>query len=254
MNGHPNQSREPLVSVVIPIYNRINLAIRAIESVLAQSYSNTEIIVINDGSDSDDSDLLNRFSPKSKFKYITLPVNVGPAAARNEGITHSSGRYIAFLDSDDVWHAEKLRIQIDRMIRHNWVWSHTSYFRHDTRTGRRKTVRSGSISYSFPRVAFSCRIATPTVVVDRNFLGSRMFRSNLRYGEDVLLWIQLARLTTLHGIDEPLATVFVGEDTAALDSLIQRDVLRLQGTDGLSGNRLLQVVHSIYRMLRNLIR
>jgi len=244
----------PLVSVVIPFFNRIELTHRAVRSVFAQTYSNLEIILVNDGSTEDDSRLVAFFPPGINVTYIKLRNNVGPGEARNIGINSSRGRYIAFLDSDDTWEEGKLEIQIDQMLKNEWSFSHTSYYRYDTRNGQMKSVRSGLHRYTFPWPAFRCVIATPTVVLDRDLLRGRLFRSDLRFAEDTFLWLALSKSVTLHGIDKPLTNVFTGNLTAALNNSIQAEALRLLAKDGLAGHHFLIAVHAVYRIARKIQR
>jgi glycosyltransferase involved in cell wall biosynthesis len=107
-----------LVSVIIPTYNRVQYICEAIDSVLAQTYNNTEVIVVDDGSTDNTRDIIQQYD--SKVKYI-FQNNAGPSAARNNGIKQSSGELIAFLDSDDIWLAEKLELQIELMRQSQYI-------------------------------------------------------------------------------------------------------------------------------------
>ena len=104
--------REPLVSVIIPTYNRSGLICTAIDSVIAQTYASTEIIVVDDGSTDDTRSVLQRYGDRIR---LLSQENSGPAAARNKGIAAARGEYIAFLDSDDYWLPEKLTRQIEAL-------------------------------------------------------------------------------------------------------------------------------------------
>jgi glycosyltransferase involved in cell wall biosynthesis len=103
---------EPLVSVIIPTYNRGALIGRAIDSVRAQTYPNIEIIVVDDGSTDDTQDRLRQYGDGVR---VVSQENAGPAAARNKGIAQARGEYIAFLDSDDYWLQGKLARQIEAL-------------------------------------------------------------------------------------------------------------------------------------------
>jgi glycosyltransferase involved in cell wall biosynthesis len=103
---------EPLVSVIIPTYNRELFIAEAIESALAQTYRNTEIIVVDDGSTDRTAEIVDAY--RDSVRYYRQD-NKGPAAARNLGIHLSNGQYIAFLDSDDRWLPEKLSMQMELM-------------------------------------------------------------------------------------------------------------------------------------------
>src|SRR4030042_4827818 len=99
----------PKVSVIIPTYNRGNLVLESIQSVFAQTFSDYEIIVIDDGSTDNTREVLHPYL--SKLTYI-YEKNSGQSFARNIGILASKGEYIAFLDSDDLWEPEKLETQV----------------------------------------------------------------------------------------------------------------------------------------------
>lgn len=104
-----NTSQTPLVSVIIPAYNSAKFAAKAVESVLAQTYQNYELIVIDDGSTDNTKEVLNRFA--GRVNYI-FQENRGPSAARNMGIKVAQGEYICFLDADDTWLPMKLEVQL----------------------------------------------------------------------------------------------------------------------------------------------
>ena len=104
----------PLVSTIIPTYNRAALVCDAIDSVLAQTYQNVEIIVVDDGSTDDTLEVLRRYS--DRIQMISQP-NAGPAAARNRGLLAAKGELIAFLDSDDLWLPDKLALQVNLLSR-----------------------------------------------------------------------------------------------------------------------------------------
>lgn len=107
------------VSVVIPTHNRGKMLAHAIESALAQTWAPLEIIIIDDASSDGTAALLHRLSETdSRIRYISSPHPMGGARARNEGIKAAKGKYVAFLDDDDVWSPGKLEAQIDLLVRH----------------------------------------------------------------------------------------------------------------------------------------
>ena len=105
---------EPYVSVIIPVYNRAHLIGRAVSSVLAQSYGNFEIVVVDDASNDELAAALGEFADQ-RLRCLAHPFNRGAAAARNTGIAAARGEFVAFLDSDDVWFAGKLAHQVAAM-------------------------------------------------------------------------------------------------------------------------------------------
>ena len=100
----------PKVSVIIPTYNRAHYICETIDSILAQTYRDYEIIVVDDGSADNTRKVLQKYDGKVRYFYQK---NRGPSAARNFGISQSQGEYIAFLDDDDLWTENKLELQID---------------------------------------------------------------------------------------------------------------------------------------------
>jgi len=118
-----------LVSVIVPCYNRADIVAETIESVLAQSYQLLEIIIVDDGSTDDTREVVMRYSdPRIRYFY---KANGGLSSARNAGLDEARGEYIAFLDSDDVWHPWKLSAQIEIFSRYGsvgLVWSDMSTF------------------------------------------------------------------------------------------------------------------------------
>lgn len=101
----------PLVSAIIPNYNYERYVGKAVESALAQTYQNIEIIVVDDGSDDKSRELLTQYSDRIK---VIEQKNSGVCAARNRGAAESNGDYLAFLDADDIWMPEKIKRQVDR--------------------------------------------------------------------------------------------------------------------------------------------
>src|SRR4051794_36269759 len=107
----------PLVSVVIPAFNRAFILPEALDSVLAQTFKDFELIVVDDGSTDDTEEVLRPYVERRGVRFLPQ-ANQGPAAARNRGIEAARGKYVAFLDSDDLWLPIKLSVQIPRMEAH----------------------------------------------------------------------------------------------------------------------------------------
>lgn len=139
------------------------------------------------------------------------------------GISLSTGEYIAFLDSDDIFLPGKLARQIEFMETQQLYFSHTSYLRMDMHRKPLEIVNSGSFAGKvFPRILASCGIATSTVMVKREILNDRKFKEDVEIAEDVCLWIDIAYNHIIGGIDEPLTAVRIGSSTAAFDIDKQR--------------------------------
>jgi glycosyltransferase involved in cell wall biosynthesis len=208
----------PTVSVVIPTYNRAPMLREAIQSVLDQTYSEHEIIVVDDGSTDNTREVVNKFSDK-RVRYV-FQENRGRSNARNHGISLAQGRYIAFLDSDDVFVPAKLEKQVSCMEKNPGVLlSHTSYLRIDANEEYIKEVTSGTFSGKvYPNIMRWCPIATPTVMILREALGESLrFEESIHIGEDIILWAQLAKKSPFIGITEPLTKVRMHRNNAAFD-------------------------------------
>jgi len=209
----------PKVSVVIPFYNRADKTVQAIASVIGQTYKNVEIVLVNDGSTDDVSSVNNLAKRHKNIKLVTLAKNVGPAGARNAGIKKATGKYIAFLDSDDVFLSDKLEKQLSMMSRLNPDISYSSYTR---REGDQEKVISDPklTGIVVPLIIDNCTIATPTVIVRKALLtnNNMYFDETLRVGEDTCLWLEIAKRSEILLVDEPLTIVNVGEETHARDN------------------------------------
>ena len=110
-------TNKPLVSVIIPTFNRAALIAESIQSVLKQSFTNFELLIVDDGSTDGTADLIQQI-PDQRLRYLALPHTGLLGKVRNEGIKNTTGEYIAFLDSDDLWRSDKLSFQIE--LFHNY--------------------------------------------------------------------------------------------------------------------------------------
>ncbi|MVF22901.1 glycosyltransferase family 2 protein [Methylocaldum sp. BRCS4] len=212
-----NELQKKKISVVIPFYNRIEWTLEAINSVFKQTHTNFEVIIIDDGSTESVDRIVELCQSDSRAHY-KLQNNNGPAAARNLGIQLATGDYIAFLDSDDTFHPEKLERQLELMELNRSKFSHTSYERMfaDGRSG--EVVNSGRLTGGvFPQLISCCPIATPTVILSKDAIKGKCFNEGFAYGEDVCLWIEISESYEVLGIDECLTRVRIGDSTAALN-------------------------------------
>lgn len=115
----------PLISVVIPTYNRVGTILAAVRSALDQDYAPLEVIVVDDASSDGTPDLLSLFA--NRIRYVRHQSNRGASAARNTGIQAARGEYVAFLDSDDSWRPDKTSLQLAFMRKHGFVMSCTGF-------------------------------------------------------------------------------------------------------------------------------
>ena len=183
----------PLVSVIIPTYNRRAMLVEAVDSVLAQSYRDRELIVVDDGStDGTAGDLAMRFGARLR---VIVQSRSGVAAARNAGVGAARGDYIAFLDSDDFWLPQKLERQIDFMLAADAAISQTDevWIRNDVRVNPKKKHRKPSGDVFRPSLEL-CLVSPSAVLMTRE-LFDRIggFDESFPVCEDYDLWLRIAR-------------------------------------------------------------
>ena len=208
------------VSVIIPFFKGIDWLCEAVDSVLAQTYTNIELIVVNDGSSEDIEPFVKKYG--DKIVYLQQE-NQGPAAARNYGMSVATGEYFAFEDADDIWLPAKLEKQIKFMEEGGFVWSHTGYYNWWPSSGKQVVVNNyHDYDDMHKQMKVSCRIATPAIVVKRSVLEEHpeiRFATSLRVGEDTAFYSQLSSLYGLALIQEPLVKVRMREDKSFKDIL-----------------------------------
>lgn len=187
-------SFEPgLVSIVTPVYNAERFISETIESVISQSYTKWEMILVNDCSNDSSVDIITNFSQQdSRIRLINLAENSGAAVARNAGIEHARGQYIAFVDSDDTWLPDKLSKQVEFMANNQYGFSYTDLALVDE-AGEMLKERVGiPESFTYSELLKNTAIACSTVVIDRVIVGD--FRMPLvRKGQDTATWLMLMR-------------------------------------------------------------
>jgi glycosyltransferase involved in cell wall biosynthesis len=211
--------RTPSVSVVIPTFNRAHSVGKAIESVLAQTFQDFEVIVVDDGSKDDTSKVLAGFG--DGIRTISQE-NRGASAARNAGIRLARGKWVAFLDSDDEWHPTKLKRQVDCLEK---LRTKVCFARCVTERGEPvrdiddlglTAVESGV--YCVPDALdlicrLDCHPLLPSLVVERQLLErTGLFDESLYVGEDTRLIYNLAFLAGFAYVDEPLVVIHQGTD------------------------------------------
>lgn len=192
------------VSVIIPTYNRKNLVKEAINSVLNQVYKNFEIIVVDDDSEDGTKEIEEEFEGKIRYFYIK---NGGVSKARNYGILKSTGEYITFLDSDDLWQKDKLKKQIDLLFKnpeYKICYTDEIWYRNGIRVNQQKKhyKPSGDI---FLDALSLCRISASSIMVEREvFNDIGMFDESLPVCEDYDLWLRMSLKYPIYLINEPL--------------------------------------------------
>lgn len=225
------------VSVVIPCYNSETTIGMALDSVRWQTYTNFEIIVVNDGSNDRSGEIVDTYMlmhPDLAIRHIRQE-NGGPSKARNAGMRSAVGTYIAFLDSDDTWEPEKLELQIDYMDRNPDValLGSNYYIQSDALTKYDRTP--DIVEADFGRMLFKVFFSMPTVVVRREVIEREgfYFMEGKHYGEDLLFYAQIVRKYKGARLSRPLAKLHKflygqGGLTANLSNLLVHELDNLK--------------------------
>ncbi len=206
MDTEKTQFINEMVSVIMPAYNSEKYIFDAVKSVMRQTYENWELIIQDDFST--DGTVKNAEKAAGKDQRISIAEskkNSGVAMARNTAIEKARGRYIAFLDSDDLWEAQKLEKQLEFMKQNTCALSYSSY-KFINEDGLSKNNRNARIimEAGYTALLKNNFIGMLTVVIDRQKTGAVIF-SGERH-EDLILWFDYAkRHLQMRGIDEPLA-------------------------------------------------
>jgi teichuronic acid biosynthesis glycosyltransferase TuaG len=194
-----------LVSIITPVFNSACFVAQTIDSVVGQIYGDWEMLLIDDCSSDSSADIIKQYVLRDKrIRYIRLDQNMGAAAARNRGLDEALGRYIAFVDADDLWMADKLEEQLKLIKQKNAGLTFTAIEIIDENGNVVKTKRHVRPVIDYKFLLSNTMIACSSVVVDRMVTGD--FRMPLvRKGQDYATWLRIMRGGLLaYGIDEAL--------------------------------------------------
>ena len=183
----------PKVSIVIGYYKKRFFFERTVNSILKQTYKNYEVVVIYDDKNKSELKWVKKILQKvPKFKIIVNKKNIGAGLSRNKGIRYAKGKYIAFCDADDLWHKNKLKVQIDYMQKHKLNFCHSSY-RIINFYG--KIIGSFCVvdKLNYSSLLKSCDIATSSVMISKNILQGNNLFSNFKTKEDYSLWLKIVK-------------------------------------------------------------
>ncbi len=193
-----------LVSIIMPSFCTAAFITDSIQSILAQSYTDWELIIIDDCSTDNTDDVIKPFLSDKRIKYIKNQKNCGAAVCRNKALQVAKGKWIAFLDSDDLWMPDKLQKQVSFMSNNGYHFSYTNYAEIDaennrngvTVTGPKKITRVGMYNYCWP----GCL----TVMYDAEFVGLIQI-ADIKKNNDYAIWLKVCRIADCYLLDEELA-------------------------------------------------
>lgn len=196
-----------LVSIIIPSYNSYDFIHKTIDSVINQTYPNWEMIIVDDVSPDNSNEIIEEYIRKDdRIKLIMLEKNSGPAVARNRAIEEARGRYIAFLDADDLWKPEKLEKQIKFMQEKDCALSYSAYETMSEDGVKLNTVISPPNILTYTELLKSNRIGCLTAMYDTNKIG-KVYMPLMKKRQDFGLWLKILKMTdAAYGMSEVLGT------------------------------------------------
>ena len=180
-----------LVSVIIPYYKKKEYIVSTLDSVLKQTYKNLEIIIIYDDQEREDLKFIKKLIKLDK--RISLLINkktLGAGLSRNYGIKKCKGKYVSFIDADDIWKKNKLELQMKLMKKKNYLISHTNY----ETINKKNNIINFKMARHFNNVndlLRSCDIGLSSVIVKKTILKKECLFANLKTKEDFVLWLRI---------------------------------------------------------------
>ena len=188
----------------MPSYNTERYISESIRSVFNQTYQNWELIIVDDCSNDHTDEIVSEFLDDKRIKYLKNEKNCGAAVSRNRALRESNGKWIAFLDSDDLWMPEKLKKQIRFMEENDYHFSYTNYLEIDIDgnkngifvTGPQKITKNGFYNYCWPGAL--------TVMYDRDLTGLIQIK-DIKKNNDYALWLKVCEKANCYLLNEELA-------------------------------------------------
>lgn len=193
-----------LVSIIMPSYNTEQFIAETIRSVLAQTYANWELIIVDDCSTDHTDDVVSEFLGDERIRYLKNEHNSGAAVSRNRALREARGKWIAFLDSDDLWLPDKLEKQVAFMENHDYHFSYTNYIEIDELsnpngkrvTGPKRITKHGMYNY--------CWMGCLTVMYDAEAVGLIQI-ADIKKNNDYAMWLKVCKNADCYLLNEELA-------------------------------------------------
>ena len=211
---------QPLVSVIMPCYNMEKFISDTIMSVRQQTYPHWELLIVDDASTDNTVEIVKKFQNQDdRIHFFAKPQNTGIADTRNHCLKMAKGRYLAFLDSDDLWHPEKLEKQLQFMSEQNVGFSYSSYDCVDESSHPlEKTVKAAGV-LNYEAYLRNTIIGCSTVMIDKTLVGE-VIVPNFRTSEDTATWLDILKKGHLaYAIDESLVFYRIRRKSASSNKL-----------------------------------
>ncbi|MCH9049030.1 MAG: glycosyltransferase family 2 protein [Proteobacteria bacterium] len=212
-------SQQNLVSIIMPAYNADKYIRDGIESVLSQTYQEWELLIVNDCSQDSTAKIVEEYCAQDdRIKFYHNEENSGPAMTRNNAINRAKGRFIAFLDSDDIWLPEKLDKQVSAMMAKRYPFTYTGYHRisEDGMIAGRRISVPEQLNYS--QLLRNTAIVTSSVVLDIDAVGKIKMKNT--YYDDYACWLDvMKRGIVAHCINEDLVEYRVASSSVSRNKI-----------------------------------
>lgn len=209
-----------LVSIIMPSYNTVEYIGESIESVIAQTYNKWELLIIDDCSTDNTIEVLSKYSGDSRIKFFINRVNLGAAESRNKGLREARGEWIAFLDSDDLWHKDKLAKQIKFMQDNEYKFSCTYSSYIDIKSNNINIVDE-SPQHIRKYMLYLCNwIGCLTVMYHQPTVGLIQIE-NLSKRNDYAMWLKVIKKVDCYCLNEILGYYRIRENSISHSSIIK---------------------------------
>lgn len=192
-----------LVSIICPMYNSENYILETINSVLEQTYQNFELIIVDDLSTDKSREIVKNLNDE-RIKLLINKMNSGAAVSRNVALQHANGKWIAFLDSDDLWVNTKLEKQLSFMKNNNYHFSFTEYVEIDDKSNELGVIVKGPRKISKHKMNNFCYMGCLTVMYDAN-VGLIQIDERIKKRNDYAIWLKVVKKYKAYMLKEPLA-------------------------------------------------
>ncbi|KAB7889784.1 glycosyltransferase family 2 protein [Poseidonibacter ostreae] len=208
--------KNELVSIITPSYKSERFISQTIESVLSQTYQNWEMIIVDDVSPDNSNEIIEEYTKKdSRIKLIKLEKNSGPAVARNRAIEEAKGRYISFLDADDLWKPDKLEKQIKFMREKDCALSYSAYETMSEEGKLQNKFINPPLKLSYNDLLKSNYIGCLTAIYDTHKVG-KVYMPLIKKRQDYGLWLRILKKTDFaYATAEPLAVYRIMSDSVS---------------------------------------
>ena len=209
-----------LVSIITPSYKSERFISQTIDSVLAQTYQKWEMIIVDDVSPDNSNEIIEEYCKKdSRIKLIKLEKNSGPAVARNRAIEEAQGRYIAFLDADDLWNPEKLKKQLAFMAQNNCDLTYTNYETMNENGESLNSIVTSPKKLDYKQLLKSNKIGCLSAMYDTKKIG-KIYMPLIKKRQDYGLWLRiLKKVDYAYNVNEVLGTYRIMSNSVSSNKL-----------------------------------